>query len=131
MKSAIALLKLVAFLLALQWLCSCNGKHTLVKLIYAYKDSIGIAKRSLLCIKFKEDSIRNIYNKQYLATGFPLTREGEHQRIKWVTEERKAFHEMLLILTAYRQSVSRQQTQLELDCIRYNNIIDSLKLELQ
>lgn len=47
MKSAISLLKLVAFLLALQWLCSCGTRQRNIKMLMDYRDSVGLTKLRL------------------------------------------------------------------------------------
>lgn len=79
MKSAIALLKLIAFLLALQWLCSCNGRHAAIKQIHDYQDSIGIAKLKINLLPtqpgsdaIKERLIINISNYKRIVDSLKM-----------------------------------------------------------
>jgi hypothetical protein len=81
MKTAISFLKLIAFLLLLQWLCSCNRQDRLIMQL-EYLDSIGIATN----------------------------------RINEIVSLRK-----------YDSAAIRELDAIQLNCIRYNRIIDSLK----
>lgn len=127
MKSALALLKLVAFLLALQWLCSCNGNHANYRMQLDYVDSMGIATRRIQAITLHKDSIRNEFTQLYPAVAFPLTPAGTRARKAWALQERAAYKDMIGILRAYDTATAFEQYALELKCIRYQQVIDSLK----
>ena len=130
MKSAIELLKLVSLLLLLQWLCSCNNRATTVKLIHAYNDSIGVAKRGLMQIQYGRDSIDDAYSRQCPITAFQFTREGARAREAFIQKERAAFKEQSLAKTLYNNATAEREWQL-ISCIAtYHKIIDSLKIEL-
>lgn len=65
MKSAINLLKLVGFVLAVAWLCSCNGNQQTIKLIHAYRDSVGINNIKQHIMERRIDSLREAHGTQY------------------------------------------------------------------
>lgn len=65
MKSAIEILKLVGFILLVVWLASCNNNEQTIKLIHAYRDSVGINNIKQHIIERRIDSLREAHGTQY------------------------------------------------------------------
>jgi len=131
MKSATQLLKLVGFLLLMQWLCSCNNHVSTIKLIHSYNDSIGIAKVGLIQIRYGRDSISDAYSREYPITAFAFTRKGALAREAFLLKERQAFEKMSAAKTAYNNKNAKLEWTLIGNIGRYRAIIDSLKIELK
>lgn len=65
MKTAINLLKLVGFILLVTWLASCNNNQQTIKLIHAYRDSVGINNIKQHIMERRIDSLRDAHGKEY------------------------------------------------------------------
>lgn len=65
MKTAINLLKLTAFILAVAWLCSCNNKQHIIKQIHDYQDSVGINKIRQNIVLRNIDSLQEATGLEY------------------------------------------------------------------
>lgn len=131
MKSAIELLKLVAFLLALQWLCSCNGDENRIRLLQQYEDSIIIAKIKITEINLRGDSIRIEYNRNYPITAFEKTPAALIARKEWEAKEQAAYKKMLVDERKYNMATMTDKIKLDIAIAKYKSTIDSLKLLLK
>lgn len=65
MKTAKEIIKFIIVILALVWLCSCNGNEQIVRQIHSCNDSIGVTKAAGFMVKMKIDSLRREYGTQY------------------------------------------------------------------